>query len=61
MWNLKRKQMNRNRSIHTENKQAIARGRGVGVWEKQVRDIRRYRLSVRKQMSREYELYSVGL
>ena len=66
MWNLKKKTneqtwLNRNRVIRTENKQAIARGRGVGVWEKQVRDIKRYRLSVRKQTSHEYELYSVGL
>ena len=44
--------------IDTENKQVIARGERGG--KKQVRELKRYRLTVAEQMSHEYEMYSVG-
>ena len=65
MWNLKNKtneqtKLNRNSIINKKNKQAVARGKEVGEEEKLVRETTKYKLSVTKQMSHRYEMYSVG-
>ena len=64
MWNLKKQNKwtnitNRNRVIDTENTW-LSQGRGLGGWDKEVKEIRKYKLPVTKWMSHRCERYSVG-
>ena len=56
MWNLKNKTNEHNRNSHRYREQTDGCQRGWGEWRREVREIKRYKLKVKKYMSHTYEI-----